>query len=352
MAHDVFISHSHEDKTIADMVCAGLEQQDVRCWMAPRDIQLGADWGSAIVAAIRGSRLMVLVFSDHANASRHIPRELERAIDLEIPIIPFRIENVAPRGSLEYNLSSVHWLDAVTPPVEAHIKRLGQTLRARLGDRPAIAVSIVESPAAVVPLAAPSVQDKHPAAGAIRAGPGAPEYAQGGNAPRSADRDRTVPLGSAERPTRSSRRPALLAVGVLVAALCAIAAYTLLSGGRGSGRGSAATGSGRAALSGQTGTASKPTSVALPDSPVPAPPSTVEPSGRGTAATTSASSNGSKAPAGGQPASQPKPVPPAGSEVPKDAAAAAKCARLNERASLGEPLTSAEQTFLTRQCRD
>jgi len=126
--HDVFISHAKADKAIADMVCATLEQQGLRCWIAPRDIRPGTDWSGAIVEAIRGSRAMVLVFSDHANGSRHIPRELERAIDREIPIIPFRIENVLPRGPLEYSLSSVHWLDAVTPPVEAHIRGLGQLL--------------------------------------------------------------------------------------------------------------------------------------------------------------------------------------------------------------------------------
>ena len=101
MAHDVFISHAQADKPVAELVCATLEQRGIRCWIAPRDIRPGTDWGSAIVAAIRQSRAMVLVFSDAANASRHIPRELERAIDLEIPIVPFRIQNIEPRGSLE-----------------------------------------------------------------------------------------------------------------------------------------------------------------------------------------------------------------------------------------------------------
>ena len=137
MAHDIFISYAHEDQAIADMVCAELERHGVRAWIAPRDIQVGADWGGAIVAAIRGSRLMVLVFSDHANASRHIPRELERAIDLEIPIVPFRIKDVPPRGALEYHLSSVHWLDAVTPPIESHVEKLAETLRPLLGDQSA-----------------------------------------------------------------------------------------------------------------------------------------------------------------------------------------------------------------------
>ncbi|TAK14748.1 MAG: toll/interleukin-1 receptor domain-containing protein, partial [Acidobacteria bacterium] len=133
MAHDIFISHAQADKAVADLVCATLEQRGIRCWIAPRDIRPGADWGGAIVAAIRQSRAMVLVFSDSANASRHIPRELERAIDSGIPIVPFRIENTLPRGSLEYNLALVHWLDAVSPPLELHANRLADVIVTMLG---------------------------------------------------------------------------------------------------------------------------------------------------------------------------------------------------------------------------
>jgi cytochrome c-type biogenesis protein CcmH/NrfG len=130
MPHDVFISHANEDKAIADMVCATLEQQGLRCWVAPRDIQPGADWRQAILGAIRSSRAIVLVFSKHANASRHIPREVECAVEAGIPLIPFRVEDVQPQGALEYNLIGVHWLDAMTAPVEMHIRRLGDALRA------------------------------------------------------------------------------------------------------------------------------------------------------------------------------------------------------------------------------
>src|SRR4029079_11996349 len=41
-----------------------------------------------------------------------------------LPIIPFRIENVLPSRSMEYFLSSSHWLDALTAPPEAHVLKL------------------------------------------------------------------------------------------------------------------------------------------------------------------------------------------------------------------------------------
>lgn len=133
MAHDVFISHAQADKTVADMVCATLEQRGIRCWIAPRDILPGSDWGAAIIGAIRASRVMVVVFSGATNTSPHVPREIERAIGHEIPIVPMRVENIEPSGTLEYSLSSVHWLDAISPPVETHIARLAANLRVMLG---------------------------------------------------------------------------------------------------------------------------------------------------------------------------------------------------------------------------
>jgi TIR domain/Putative bacterial sensory transduction regulator len=124
MAHDVFICYSSKDKTTADAVCAVLESEGIRCWIAPRDILAGMSYGEAIVNAIHSAKALVLVFSGHANASPQIEREVERAINQRIPVIPLRIEDVAPDKALEYFLSTPHWLDAFTPPLERHLKNL------------------------------------------------------------------------------------------------------------------------------------------------------------------------------------------------------------------------------------
>jgi hypothetical protein len=69
MAHDVFISYSTQDKPTADALCATLEAKGIRCWIAPRDIVPGMDWGEAIIDALQTSRVMVLVFSSHARCA-------------------------------------------------------------------------------------------------------------------------------------------------------------------------------------------------------------------------------------------------------------------------------------------
>jgi hypothetical protein len=124
MDFDAFISYPHQDKAMADAACAKLEAEGIRCWVAPRDIAPGADWASSIVDAIDSCRVMVLIFSGHANASRQVHREVQQAFDGEKPLVPFRIENVTPEKSLRYYMGPVHWLDAMTPPIEQHLQEL------------------------------------------------------------------------------------------------------------------------------------------------------------------------------------------------------------------------------------
>lgn len=135
MAHDVFICYSTLDKTVADAVCATLEGRKIRCWIAPRDVPPGRPWAGALMDAIGQSRVFVLVFSDGANRSEQVLREVTEAINQRIPIIPFRIEAVDPAQDLGYYLKPIHWLDAVTPPLEKHLDELASRVQTWLTSR-------------------------------------------------------------------------------------------------------------------------------------------------------------------------------------------------------------------------
>jgi TPR repeat protein len=137
MAHDVFICHSAKDKTTADAVCAMLEANGVRCWIAPRDVMPGMEWSECIIEAIEECRIMVLVFTAHANESPQIRREIERAVNHGVAILPLRMEDILPGRALEYFIGNVHWLDALTPPLESHLKNLAGTVKVLLGRLPA-----------------------------------------------------------------------------------------------------------------------------------------------------------------------------------------------------------------------
>ncbi|MBA2433751.1 MAG: toll/interleukin-1 receptor domain-containing protein [Chthoniobacterales bacterium] len=136
MPHDVFVSYSVKDKVVADAIVARLEADSIRCWVAPRDVVPGADWGESIINAIESSRIMVLVFTSSANASPQIKREVERAVDKDVYTIPIRIENIEPTKSLEYFISTSQWMDAFPPPMEAHLDFLAKTVKAILAGRP------------------------------------------------------------------------------------------------------------------------------------------------------------------------------------------------------------------------
>ncbi len=132
---DVFVSHSSADQVLADAIVHELETAGIDCWIAPRDILAGVNYGEAIVAAIQDVEVMVVVVSDDANRSGHVPREVERAAAHNVSLVPFRIADIEPGPSLEYFLSCQHWLHALPPPIEAHVTRLVDAVTALLALR-------------------------------------------------------------------------------------------------------------------------------------------------------------------------------------------------------------------------
>src|SRR3989337_1800714 len=148
MAHDVFISYSSKDKPIADGICASLEADGIRCWIAPRDIAPGEDWPTAITKAISESAVMVLVFSASSNSSADVGREIILAANRNLVIIPFKIENIKPEPGKQYYLARTHWLEAMNPPTREHIQALIERVRVLV---PPVAESGIVQPSAVSP---------------------------------------------------------------------------------------------------------------------------------------------------------------------------------------------------------
>ncbi len=167
-AYDVFVSYSSKDKTTCDALCATFESKGLRCWIAPRDILPGANWGEAIIGGIEQSRVMVLVFSAHSNESSQVKREVERAVSKGIPVIPLRIEDVKLSRAMEYFISSQHWLDALTPPLEKHLEELARKVIRLLTDEgnppPTTSQSGFDSIPMALPIPEPSAASLNTAA--------------------------------------------------------------------------------------------------------------------------------------------------------------------------------------------
>lgn len=110
MEKKVFISHSSEDKKIANQICVTLENSNIGCWIAPRDIPYGNEWAGEITRALKNSKICVFLFSENSNRSRQVAREIQIAIDNEIVVIPIRVDNTEMNDDLSYYLTTLHWI--------------------------------------------------------------------------------------------------------------------------------------------------------------------------------------------------------------------------------------------------
>ena len=102
---DVFISYSSPNTEAAQEVCSILEQQNVACWMAPRDILPGTHWAASITQAIRNARVLVLMFSASANDSAQVLREVNLAVECRVPILTIMLEQSKISDAFSYYLS-------------------------------------------------------------------------------------------------------------------------------------------------------------------------------------------------------------------------------------------------------
>jgi hypothetical protein len=107
-----FISHSTKNKVTDDNIVKNLEDNGIPCWIAPRNITAGTNYGAAISSGIRDCEVFVLVFSEHSNASDAVFREVQLAFECRKPIIPVRINNVPISDDLKFFLSGIQWVSA------------------------------------------------------------------------------------------------------------------------------------------------------------------------------------------------------------------------------------------------
>lgn len=104
--YDVFISHkTTEDGSIANRLVASLESHGLKCWIAPRDIPAGRNYASAIVDGIKQSSVFLLLFSQYANQSDDIVREVQQASSLKRPLLTVRLDNTDFSPALSYFLA-------------------------------------------------------------------------------------------------------------------------------------------------------------------------------------------------------------------------------------------------------
>lgn len=126
--YDVFISHSVKDKVKADAICHILEEHNIRCFYAPRDILPGENWDVAIEDALKVSNIFLLVFSKNAENSNYVHSELLLAIQNEHKIVPFMIDDTVPGKGFGVQIARFNWIDGISEPFIDRVTGLARGL--------------------------------------------------------------------------------------------------------------------------------------------------------------------------------------------------------------------------------
>jgi hypothetical protein len=120
------VSFCNQDEAAAVEIVGILEQAGFPCWIANRDVW--QNYQEEIVDAIKTTKAMIIVFSDSANKSDEIKKELSLAGKYKLKKFPVRIEDAAPKGAFEYELSNSQYIDFFKNR-DAAIARMTQVLR-------------------------------------------------------------------------------------------------------------------------------------------------------------------------------------------------------------------------------
>lgn len=136
--HLVFMSYSTIDGPVAAATVSILEAAQYPCWFAPRDVPSGAEFGAHIVAAIESARVLVLIYSSASLASPHVQREISLAVSMGKSVVPVRIADVRPEGTMRYFLQPFQFLDALGNPIDRYLEKLPAAIAGLLARNQAV----------------------------------------------------------------------------------------------------------------------------------------------------------------------------------------------------------------------
>ena len=127
-AYDAFVSHATADKKDVDRIVASLESQSIRCWVAPRDMRPGIEYGAEIINGVKSSKTLIVLLSKVSVTSRHVRAEVERAVTLGRTVYPVRLEDVELGEALEFFLSIRQRIDLFNDPTGRNLKILANAI--------------------------------------------------------------------------------------------------------------------------------------------------------------------------------------------------------------------------------
>ena len=133
--YDIFISYSSKDQKLVEAMCHYLEERNLRCFVAYRDVPKGKDWGPFIEKGIEDSKVLVYVHTEASNMSEETTREINLAFEEGCVVIPFRVSSIKYGTGKRYRLNNVNWLDAFPQSPENYFGDLFDILKVNFPQR-------------------------------------------------------------------------------------------------------------------------------------------------------------------------------------------------------------------------
>ena len=107
---DIFISYSSKDRPIANHLVDQIEKAGFSCWIAPRNIEGGAEYSEVIEKAIIHCPIFLLIFSEPASTSAWVKSELNIGFSENKYLIPYKIDATPLKGTMRLLLNDKHWI--------------------------------------------------------------------------------------------------------------------------------------------------------------------------------------------------------------------------------------------------
>lgn len=111
MKYDVFISYSRRDSLIVKRILKEMEERNISCFIDTRDINLSTDFAGIIVEGIKNSSLMLFIWSENSNLSENTANEIAVALEMQKPIVPYKIGTFESNYNLLYRIIRLNRID-------------------------------------------------------------------------------------------------------------------------------------------------------------------------------------------------------------------------------------------------
>ncbi|MGA8943323.1 MAG: toll/interleukin-1 receptor domain-containing protein, partial [Thermoactinomyces sp.] len=100
----IFISYANKDEHKMEPIVEYLENRNLPCWVAPRNIPFGENFQTVIINDIKKADAVLVLITENIAEARFVQKEVERALAYNKFVIPVFVDNTSLPSSLEFFL--------------------------------------------------------------------------------------------------------------------------------------------------------------------------------------------------------------------------------------------------------